>query len=211
MSVVLHGPAGLSLTVTQGARTPGSFDGSAAPAYLGGLSDQSAENNTGAASIDLEPYFMGANLIYSYSDTGGQSAARLYVTGSVAYADTDPLPEGTFPATVRATDSITGLYAEASFDWIVTPVTGGGGTTGPLTYNGGLPSTLTPADMAYDWSQHISGPGPVAYGATGLPSGVSIDAATGAITGTWTGTASATLTAGNGTSPDVSAGVTFSA
>lgn len=211
-TVTLHGPAGLSLLVTQGGRAPGIYS-NAAPAYLGGVPDQTIENNTEEGLLDLRPYFSDhAGGTWEIVTTPGTGGITIGPTTGILVYDSWPLPEGSWSVVATVTNDA-GAASTGAFTITVTPVSAPPGTVqnAPLTYNGGLPASLAPADLPFDWSQFISGPGPVTYGATGLPSGVSINATTGAITGTWTGTASATLTAGNGTAPDVSAGVTFSA
>ena len=82
------------------------------------------------------------------------------------------------------------------------------GPGAPLDYDGLMP-TITPADLPYNVSQHISGPGTPAYSGTGFPVGVTINPSSGILddTGTFTGDTIGAITVSNGELPNVT--ITF--
>ena len=86
-----------------------------------------------------------------------------------------PTVSGVFTATVTMTDDLGAVETEVTVTVAsAPPVYDGDGSIGPLQFNAAM-SAVTPA---------ASPTGAVTYGATGLPAGLSIDPATGAISGT---------------------------
>lgn len=172
-----------------------------APAYDGGFPDLSYENNIAAQTYDAARHF-------SNTEGGTWSLAVSPETGGIAINAVSgmltleplPIPEGTWTLTVSVT-SAAGT-ASATVGLTITPAPAGGTQIAPPTYDGGAPDLLlktgaamTPADL----SLHFSG-ADLAYTASGLPKGVSVDGATGVISGipAADGTYIVTFTAANG-------------
>ncbi|CAM5314550.1 hypothetical protein SAVIM338S_00655 [Streptomyces avidinii] len=154
-----------------------------------------------AASVTVKA--TGGTAPYAWSATGlpaGLSIAS--ATGTITGAATTA---GTSNVTVTATDGA-GKTASAAFSWTVTTVTG----TGPALQNPGNQVVYIgrPVSLAL---QATGGTKPYAFKATGLPAGLSVNAATGVITGTPTswGFGGSTLTVTDAAGKSSSVSVTW--
>ncbi|QMU80297.1 hypothetical protein GXW83_15410 [Streptacidiphilus sp. PB12-B1b] len=142
-----------------------------------------------------------ASLQISASDTAtgtlGYSAtglpAGLSINSSTGLISGTPTAAGTSSVTVTATDS-TGPAGQTSFTWTVTAQ---GANTVTVTNPGNQTGTVgTAASLQISASDSASGQ-TLAYSASGLPAGLSINSSTGLVSGTPTtsGTSNVTVTA----------------
>ncbi|MFI5953673.1 putative Ig domain-containing protein [Cryptosporangium sp. NPDC051539] len=95
-----------------------------------------------------------------------------------------PVLPGTYPTVVSATDAF-GLIGSAAFTWVVAALPDLI-APGPLTAQGGIAAAFTPT--------LVGGTSPLTWTATGLPPGLAIDAATGAVSGVPTTVGTSTVT-----------------
>jgi hypothetical protein len=185
----------------------------AAPAYNGGLTDKSYENNIDTQTYDISPYFSNiAAGIWSVSSSPTITSGLSIDQFGVVAMEPLPLPEGVWTVTATFSDGFN-PPASGSFKLAIMPAPEqeSGDPDSALNYDGMAPKQIGPSDLPYEFSQHISGPGPVTYSASGLPAGVTIGATTGTISDSarFTGMAAATVTASNGAPPDIQVGISF--
>ena len=183
-----------------------------APTYAGGLTDKTYDNDIEAQTYDVAPFFSNiAAGAWSVSSAPAITSGLWIDQKGIVTIEPLPLPEGVWTITATFDDG-TNPPANGSFQLTITAAGQVGGTPETaLDYDGLAPKSLGPTDLPYDFSQHISGPGPVTYSAKGLPAGVTIGATTGTISdsSSFTGTTTATIIAGNGTLPDIGVAIGF--
>ena len=155
-----------------------------------------------------------ASLQITASDSGGATLTYgasglptgLSINSSTGLISGTPTTAGTYSATVTAHDS-TAASGSATFSWTINPASTANTVT--VTNPGSQTGTVnTPASLQITASD--SGGATLTYGASGLPTGLSINSSTGLISGTPTtaGTYSATVAAHDSTAASGSA--TFS-
>ena len=130
----------------------------------------------------------------SFTWTESGLPTGLSLNGGTGIITGTPTAAGTYSVTVTATDG-SGYAGSATFTWTVTAVvtTGTVTVTNPGAQSAASGSVITALDIVASDSNSAAS---LAYAATGLPTGLSIDAATGTITGTPTsaGTYAMTVT-----------------
>ncbi|MFD6986168.1 putative Ig domain-containing protein [Streptomyces sp. NPDC059956] len=140
---------------------------------------------------------------YAWTATGLPAGLSIgSATGTISGTATTA---GTSNVTVTATDNA-GKAASATFSWTVSTVTG----TSPVLTNPGNQTVYIGKPVSLSL-QATGGTKPYAFKATGLPAGLSINGATGAITGsptTW-GFGGSTLTVTDAAGKSSSASVTW--
>ena len=154
---------------------------------------------TGSA-VSLQVHATGGTGTLTYSATGLPAGLSISSSGLISGT---PTTAGTSSVTVTAKDS-TNATGSASFSWTVSTTTGNAvNVTNPGSQTG---TVGTPASLQISASDSASGQ-TLTYSATGLPAGLSINAATGLISGTPTtaGTSSVTVTAKDSTNATGSA------
>jgi len=152
-------------------------------------------------SISASDSASGQTLTYSAAGL----PPGLSINSSTGVISGKPSTPGTFAVTVKAQDT-TGASASAAFEWRILPsVT----ITSPGTQDSG---TGTPVSLQIKAIVSPAGAASVAYSATGLPPGLSIDSSTGVISGTPSTPGTFTVTVGTeeNTSISVFEDVTFS-
>ncbi|MEU4625405.1 putative Ig domain-containing protein [Actinoplanes sp. NPDC023801] len=120
----------------------------------------------------------GGQLPLTWSFSGLPPGLSGSASGLVTGTPTDPGVTKTYTVTTTVTDKL-GRTSSATFSWTIVPV--------PVVTNPGNQSTRS--GTAASLSMAVTGgPAPFTWSATGLPAGLSIDAATGKISGTPTAT-----------------------
>ncbi|MDA5280200.1 putative Ig domain-containing protein [Streptomyces sp. Isolate_45] len=139
----------------------------------------SAKSHPTGSPVELKNSAEGGTAPYTWSATG--LPAGLSIASTTGTVSGTPTAAGTHSVTVTATDSA-GKKGSASFTWTITTTGSGNPTlTGPGNQNlyvgrpVNLPLTVT------------GGSAPYTFTATNLPTGLTINAATGVISGTPTG------------------------
>ncbi|MGF1427006.1 putative Ig domain-containing protein [Kitasatospora sp. LaBMicrA B282] len=165
----------------------------------GSVSVTAPGNQTGtvgtAASLQMHATDTAGGTL-SYAASG--LPAGLSINASTGLISGTPTTAGTANVTVTATDS-TGPSGSTTFGWTVNPVSTGNTVTvanpGKQTGTAGTAASLQISATDSASGQTLS------YAASGLPAGLSINAATGLISGTPTtaGTANVTVTATDST------------
>jgi hypothetical protein len=171
------------------------------PNYIGGLTDRNYEEDIAITPYNITSFFEGPSL--QYTATGLPTGLSLHLTTGVI-SGTPTTPAVATLVTVTATN------VDGSDDgtfFITITVADSPGEA--LDYDGLAPDTLEGADLPYNFSQHISGPGPVTYSSADLPTGVSIHPTTGVISGTIGDTVTSTIVASNGAFPDIEVDIDF--
>lgn len=127
-------------------------------------------------SVSLANSASGGSAPYTWSATG--LPAGLTIASGSGTITGAPTAAGTAKVTVTATDSA-GKAGSTSFTWTVT----GSGGTAPVLANPGSQTAYVgrPVSLALRAS---GGTGALAFTATGLPAGLSVDRATGVVSGT---------------------------
>ncbi|MGW6710570.1 putative Ig domain-containing protein, partial [Streptomyces sp. NPDC054956] len=166
------------------------------------VSAVSAQSGVIGTPVELRNSAEGGTAPYTWSATG--LPAGLAISSSTGTITGTPTTAGTSNVTVTATDSA-GKSGSAAFSWTVAPVTG----TAPALQNPGNQVVYIgrPVSLAL---QVTGGTKPYSFKATGLPAGLSLDAATGVVTGsptTW-GFVGSTLTVTDAAGRSSSVGVT---
>ncbi|WP_405496849.1 putative Ig domain-containing protein [Streptomyces sp. NBC_00096] len=171
------------------------------------VTNPGSQSSTVGSAAGLTVKATGGAAPYTWSATGLPAGLAIgSATGTVTGTTTTA---GTSSVTVTATDSA-GKTASATFSWTVSTVTG----TSPVLQNPGNQVVYIgkPVTLAL---QATGGTKPYAFRATGLPAGLSINAATGVVTGSPTswgfgaGTLTVTDAAGKSSSVSVTWNVYF--
>ncbi|BCJ42480.1 hypothetical protein GCM10010168_07780 [Actinoplanes ianthinogenes] len=133
-----------------------------------------AQNSVTGAAVDLTLAATGGSGVYTWSALGLPDGLSISAAGVVSGTLTAP---ATWTVTLTATDN-GGRSDKVTFDWNVSaPIV----VTGPRTQTG-IEKQAASATFAA-----TGGGGTYTWSATGLPGGLTIDAASGAISGTVTG------------------------
>jgi hypothetical protein len=159
-----------------------------------------------AASLQISATDSASGQTLTYSATG--LPAGLSINASTGLISGTPTTAGSNSVTVTAKDT-TGATGSASFTWTISSSTGGNTVT--VTNPGSQSGTVgTAASLQISASDSASGQ-TLTYSATGLPTGLSINASTGLISGTPTtaGTYSVTITVKDTTGATGSASFTW--
>jgi subtilase family serine protease len=159
-----------------------------------------------AASLQISASDSASGQTLTYSATG--LPAGLSINASTGLISGTPTTAGSNSVTVTAKDT-TGATGSASFTWTISSSTGGNTVT--VTNPGSQSGTVgTAASLQISASDSASGQ-TLTYSATGLPTGLSINASTGLISGTPTtaGTYSVTITVKDTTGATGSASFTW--
>ncbi|MFB6523453.1 putative Ig domain-containing protein [Streptomyces sp. NPDC056401] len=167
------------------------------------VTNPGSQSSAVGAAANLTVKATGGTAPYSWSATG--LPAGLSIGSSTGTITGTATTAGTSSVTVTATDNA-GKTASAAFSWTVSTVTG----TSPVLTNPGNQTVYIgkPVSLAL---KATGGTAPYAFKATGLPSGLSINATTGVITGsptTW-GFGGSTLTVTDAAGKSSSVNVTW--
>jgi hypothetical protein len=158
-----------------------------------------------AASLQISATDSASGQTLTYSATGLPTGLSISSTSGLISGT--PTTAGSYSVTVTATDT-TGAKGSASFTWTINSATG---NTVTVTNPGNQTGTVgTGVSLQIKATDSASGQ-TLTYGATGLPTGLSISTSTGLITGTPTtaGTYSVTVTATDTTGAKGSASFTW--
>ncbi|MFE4637166.1 putative Ig domain-containing protein [Streptomyces sp. NPDC056773] len=200
------GTSNVTVTATDNAGKTGSTSFSWTITTAGtalSVTNPGSQSSAVGAAASLTVRAAGGTAPYSWSATG--LPAGLSIGSSTGTVTGTPTTAGTSSVTVTATDSA-GKTASATFSWTVTTVTG----TSPVLTNPGNQVVYIGKPVSLSL-QATGGTKPYAFKATGLPAGLSINAATGVITGsptTW-GFGSSTLTVTDAAGKSSSVNVTW--
>ncbi|HEY3715521.1 MAG TPA: putative Ig domain-containing protein [Jatrophihabitantaceae bacterium] len=158
--------------------------------------DQTTSKST-SVSLDLDSFTTGGTAPYTYAITGKPSWLSLNGSTGVLSGTSPNAVSITSGITITVTDSLGAVITSAPFKWSVTDLRW---STIPLQLSArGAAASLNVT--AYD----SGGTAPYTYAATGLPPGLTINAATGVISGTPTtsNTYSVRVTVTDGTGASV--------
>ncbi|MCP3754790.1 putative Ig domain-containing protein [Streptomyces sp. TBY4] len=200
------GTSNVTVTATDNAGKTGSASFSWTITTAGtalSVTNPGSQSSAVGAAASLTVKAAGGTAPYSWSATG--LPAGLSIGSSTGTVTGTATTAGTSSVTVTATDSA-GKSASATFSWTVTTVTG----TSPVLTNPGNQVVYIGKPVSLSL-QTTGGTKPYAFKATGLPAGLSINAATGVITGsptTW-GFGSSTLTVTDAAGKSSSVSVTW--
>ncbi|MFF3212844.1 putative Ig domain-containing protein [Streptomyces sp. NPDC002886] len=200
------GTSNVTVTATDNAGKTGSTSFSWTITTAGtalSVTNPGSQSSAVGAAANLTVKAAGGTAPYAWSATGLPAGLSIgsttgTITGTASTA-------GTSNVTVTATDNA-GKTASAAFSWTVSTVTG----TSPVLTNPGNQTVYIgkPVSLAL---KATGGTAPYAFKATGLPAGLSVNAATGVITGsptTW-GFGGSTLTVTDAAGKSSSVSVTW--
>ncbi len=154
--------------------------------------DQSSTSGAAIAPLAVPTSDSVTDAVLSFTDSGTLPPG-LTVDPSAGTISGAPTTAGTYEVTITATDN-SGFSAEVSFSWTVTNMVT---VANPGAQSGVSGATITPFTVGADDSSSTA---ILAFGATGLPPGVSIDPSTGTVSGapTTAGSYAVTVTASDG-------------
>ncbi len=138
------------------------------------VSAVSDRTNTTADTVSVPLAATGGTTPYAWSDPNGTLPPGLTVNSSTGVISGRPSTAGTYPVTIKVTDS-GNRTATATFTWTVRAAVILANPAGQVTRVNAQASLQVAAS---------GGTGALTYSASGLPSWLSINAATGLITGT---------------------------
>ncbi|MBI2808873.1 MAG: putative Ig domain-containing protein [Planctomycetes bacterium] len=198
-----------NITVGDGSSSPNqNFNWTITESYVAVVQGDQYNVAGETVSVDLYSWAPPTHTL-SYGATGMPDGLSINsstgeITGTIAYGEEASSP---FAVTITATDSAAGIYDEAEFDWYV---------DAPEVFIVASDDLESIGGAEVEWATRAWSTDGTAltYSATGLPSGVSIDANTGIITGTISGSAylyspfAVTVTATNG-GADISEHIDF--
>ncbi len=200
------GSSNVTVTATDNAGKTGSASFSWTITTAGtalSVTNPGGQSSTVGAAANLTVKATGGTAPYAWSATGLPAGLSIgSATGTITGTATTA---GTSNVTVTATDNA-GKAASATFSWTVSTVTG----TSPVLTNPGNQTVYIGKPVSLSL-QATGGTKPYAFKATGLPAGLSINAATGVITGsptTW-GFGGSTLTVTDAAGKSSSVNVTW--
>jgi len=191
-----------SITIAFGAMTwpPLVFNDS--PAY----DIPASQVGTAISNIDVAPGASGGNGTYAFSASGLPAGITISTAGVISGTPTTPAPAGTATITVTSAGmsaSITIAFGAVTGDPVTLVFTDSAAFDIPASTVG---TAIAPINVAVAVS---GGNGTYAFGASGLPSGIAINAATGVISGTPTAVAAAGTATITVTSAGMSASITI--
>ncbi|MER5765892.1 putative Ig domain-containing protein [Streptomyces sp. NPDC002082] len=200
------GTSNVTVTATDNAGKTGSTSFSWTITTAGtalSVTNPGSQSSAVGAAAGLTVKATGGTAPYSWSATG--LPAGLSIGSSTGTITGTATTAGTSNVTVTATDNA-GKTASAAFSWTVSTVTG----TSPVLTNPGNQTVYIGKPVSLPLKA-TGGTAPYAFKATGLPAGLSINAATGVITGsptTW-GFGGSTLTVTDAAGKSSSVNVTW--
>jgi hypothetical protein len=198
----------VTVTDTTGAKGTASFTWTINPNTTNTVTVTNPGSQTGkvgtAATLQIQATDSASGQTLTYSATG--LPPGLAIGTSTGLISGTPTSSGQFSVTVTATDT-TGASGSAAFTWTINPNTA---NTVTVTNPGSQTGTVGAAASLQIHATDSASGQTLTYGATGLPTGLSISSSTGLISGTPTtaGTFSVTVTATDTTGASGSA--TFS-
>lgn len=200
------GTSNVTVTATDNAGKTGSTSFSWTITTAGtalSVTNPGSQSSAVGAAANLTVKAAGGTAPYSWSASG--LPAGLSIGSSTGTITGTATTAGTSNVTVTATDNA-GKAASATFSWTVSSVTG----TSPVLTNPGNQTVYIGKPVTLSL-QAAGGTKPYVFKATGLPAGLSINAATGVITGsptTW-GFGGSTLTVTDAVGKSSSVSVTW--